>query len=38
VIALFVLAEKILARGELLGYLTGVALVTAGVLLMARLW
>jgi predicted metal-binding membrane protein len=38
VIALFVLAEKILARGELLGHVTGVALVTAGVLLMARLW
>ena len=28
-IALFVMAEKILVRGELLGHLTGVALVTA---------
>ncbi len=38
VIALFVMAEKILVRGELLGHITGVALVTAGVVLMARLW
>jgi len=37
-ISLFVMAEKILARGELLGHVTGVALVTAGVVLMARLW
>jgi hypothetical protein len=32
------MAEKILARGELLGHVTGVALVAAGVALMARLW
>jgi predicted metal-binding membrane protein len=38
VIALFVMAEKILVRGELLGHVTGVALVTAGIVLMARLW
>jgi predicted metal-binding membrane protein len=37
-ISLFVMGEKILARGELLGHVTGVVLVTAGVLLMARLW
>lgn len=36
VIALFVMAEKILARGELFGRVTGVALVAAGILLMAR--
>jgi len=38
VIALFVMAEKIPVRGELLLRVTGVALVTAGVALMARLW
>ena len=38
VIALFVMAEKILVRGELLGHVTGVALVAAGIALMARLW
>jgi len=37
-IALFVMSEKILTWGELLGHAAGVALVTAGVLLMARLW
>ena len=37
-IALFVMAEKIFVRGELLGHVTGAALVTAGVALMARLW
>ena len=37
-IALFVMAEKILVRGELLGHVTGVALVAAGVALLARLW
>jgi predicted metal-binding membrane protein len=37
-IALFVMAEKIFVRGELLGHVTGVALVTAGVALMARFW
>jgi predicted metal-binding membrane protein len=36
-IAIFVMAEKILVRGELVGQVTGVALVTAGVALMARL-
>ena len=38
VIALLVMAEKILVRGELLGHVAGVALVTAGVVLIARLW
>jgi predicted metal-binding membrane protein len=38
VIALVVMAEKILVRGKLLGQITGVALVIAGVALMARLW
>jgi predicted metal-binding membrane protein len=38
VIALFVMAEKTLPRGELLGHVTGVALVAAGVGLMARVW
>jgi predicted metal-binding membrane protein len=38
VIALFVMAEKILAKGALLGQVAGIALVTAGVALMARLW
>ena len=38
VIALFVMAEKILVRGELLGRVTGVALVAAGIALMTRLW
>jgi predicted metal-binding membrane protein len=38
VIALFVMAEKVLARGQLLGHVAGIALVTAGVALMARLW
>ena len=38
VIALFVMAEKILPRGELLGRVTGVALMAAGVGLMARFW
>jgi predicted metal-binding membrane protein len=38
VIALFVMAEKSLPRGELLGHVTGVALVAAGVGLIARAW
>jgi len=38
VIALFVMAEKILPRGELLGRVIGVALVAAGIGLMARVW
>jgi predicted metal-binding membrane protein len=37
-ISLFVMAEKVLARGPLLGHAAGIALVTAGVVLMARLW
>ncbi|HEV2202179.1 MAG TPA: DUF2182 domain-containing protein [Bryobacteraceae bacterium] len=37
-IALFVMAEKILKRGELFGHVTGVALVAAGVALMVRHW
>jgi hypothetical protein len=31
------MAEKILARGELVGRITGAALVTAGVVLIVRL-
>ncbi len=38
VIALFVMAEKILAKGEFLGHAAGVALVAAGVVFIARLW
>jgi predicted metal-binding membrane protein len=38
VIAIFVMAEKTLPRGELLGHITGAALVAAGVALMARVW
>jgi len=38
VIALLVMAEKILPRGELLAHVTGAALTIAGVTLMARLW
>ena len=38
VIALFVMAEKILAKGELLAHVAGVALVIAGAALMAHLW
>lgn len=38
VIALFVMAEKILAKGELLGHVTGIALLIAGAAMMARLW
>ncbi len=38
VIALFVMAEKILVRGELFSNLAGAALVIAGFVLMARLW
>ena len=38
VIAIFVMAEKSLPRGELLGHVTGVALVVAGVGRMARVW
>jgi predicted metal-binding membrane protein len=38
VIALFVMAEKTLPRGELFGRVTGAALVAAGVGLMARVW
>ncbi|MEO8049073.1 MAG: DUF2182 domain-containing protein [Acidobacteriota bacterium] len=36
VIAIFVMAEKILARGELLGRMTGAALAIAGIVLIAR--
>jgi predicted metal-binding membrane protein len=38
VIALFVMAEKILPWGEFLGQLGGVAMVTAGIVVMTRLW
>jgi hypothetical protein len=32
------MAEKILAKGELLGHVTGIALLIAGAAMMARLW
>ena len=38
VIALFVMAEKILAKGELLGRVAGIVLVIAGAAMMAHLW
>jgi predicted metal-binding membrane protein len=38
VIALFVMAEKILPKGELVGHVAGIALVIAGVALMAHPW
>jgi predicted metal-binding membrane protein len=37
-IALFVMAEKMLVRGQLLGHLAGVLLVTAGIALVVRVW
>jgi predicted metal-binding membrane protein len=38
VIALLVMAEKVLPKGEVLGYITGIALVAAGVARIAMLW
>jgi predicted metal-binding membrane protein len=38
VIALFVMAEKILAKGEMIGHVAGIALLLAGAAMMARLW
>jgi len=38
IIALFVMAEKILAQGELLGRVAGIALVVAGAAMVAHLW
>ena len=38
VIALFVMAEKILAKGELLAQVAGIALIIAGAALMAHFW
>jgi predicted metal-binding membrane protein len=38
VIALFVMAEKISAKGELLAHVAGIALLAAGAALMAHLW
>ncbi len=38
IIALFVMAEKILAQGELLGRVAGIALVVAGAAMAAHLW
>jgi predicted metal-binding membrane protein len=38
VIALFVMAEKMIPKGELLAHVAGVALVIAGATLMAHLW
>jgi predicted metal-binding membrane protein len=37
-LALVVMAEKILPKGEILGYIAGVALIAAGVAHIARLW
>ena len=37
VIALLVMAEKVLPKGEVLGYITGIALVAAGVARIAKL-
>jgi predicted metal-binding membrane protein len=37
-VALFVMAEKIWARGELLGHVAGIAMVTMGAMLVARFW
>jgi predicted metal-binding membrane protein len=38
VLALFVMAEKLLPRGVLLGHAAGIAMAAAGAALMARLW
>jgi predicted metal-binding membrane protein len=38
VIALLVMAEKVLPKGEVLGYTAGVALVAAGVVRIANVW
>jgi predicted metal-binding membrane protein len=38
VIALLVMAEKILPEGEILGYIAGIALVAAGVVRITKLW
>jgi predicted metal-binding membrane protein len=38
VIALLVMAEKILPKGEILGYIAGIALVAAGVMRITNLW
>jgi len=38
VIAIFVMAEKVLPRGELLGHIGGVALVGAGIAVIAKIW
>jgi predicted metal-binding membrane protein len=37
-LALVVLAEKILPKGEILGYVAGVSLVAAGAAHIAKLW
>ncbi len=37
-LALVVMAEKVLPKGEILGYITGVALIAAGVAHVAKLW
>jgi predicted metal-binding membrane protein len=38
VVALLVMAEKIVPKGEVLGHIAGIALVVAGVVRMAKLW
>jgi len=38
VIALLVMAEKVLPKGEVLGYIAGIALVAAGIVRIATLW
>jgi hypothetical protein len=37
-IALFVMAEKVLPRGEVTGHIAGVALVAAGIGVMTKFW
>jgi predicted metal-binding membrane protein len=38
VIALLVMAEKVLPKGEVLAYIAGIALVAAGIVQIAKFW
>jgi len=38
VIAVFVMAEKVLPRGQILGRIGGLALVGAGIAVIAKIW
>jgi predicted metal-binding membrane protein len=38
VIALFVIAEKVLPRGELIGHIAGIALVAVGIGVITKSW